>query len=245
MVSENRGKKRRKSFYLDLLFPKNPCMGTIQVMKWLDPLHVQYRKHQLDRSQLAPTPMMQFASWYELAELEEFQPCALCLSTCGIGAQPSARMVLMKYFDEEGICFFTHYDSRKGREIAENPKAVAVFYWPSLDRQVIFACTVEQVEEELSDQYFYSRPFESQVAASTLHQGQPIGSREEMIQSFCDGVEKSSQVTLKRPPWWGGYRLKPYNAEFWQGREHRLHDRFEYTRSAGDPGAWIIQRICP
>lgn len=211
-------------------------------MKWINSSRLQYSKQLLQRSQLADDPWRQFGDWYEVAEVEEIEPCAFCLSTCSLEGVPSARMLLMKSYGEEGLFFFTNYDSKKASDLNQNPRASAVFYWPNLERQVTIEGNVEMIDSELSDEYFRTRGYESQIAASISRQGKPLPSREKLLESFALAVERSQTIDLKRPPWWGGYRLLPTRFEYWQGREHRLHDRFEYKQT---PSGWMIERLFP
>ena len=168
---------------------------------------------------------------------------ALTLATVDKGGQPSVRVVLLKGIDERGFIFYTNYQSRKGRELADNPRAALGFYWPHVERQVCVQGEVSKTTGAESDAYFKSRPRGSRIAACASDQSTVIGNRAELEEKWarCETQYKGQEVP--RPSFWGGYVLKPVLFEFWQGRPNRLHDRFRYTLGKGD--AWIIERISP
>ena len=166
----------------------------------------------------------------------------MTLATADKDGQPSARIVLMKSFDEHGFVFYTNYSSRKSRELAGNPKACLMFYWSPLWRQVRIEGKVERVSEAESDEYFHSRPLGSKLGAWASDQSQPVENREQLEKRFEEFALKFAD-NVPRPPHWGGYRVKPDTIEFWQGRENRLHDRLRYTRP--DDGSWLIERLAP
>ncbi len=202
---------------------------------------LQYRQRGLDRRALDADPLNQLKRWMEEAQLEEPEAHAMALSTSALSHQPSCRMVLVKKIDEQGLYFFSHYESRKGKEIASNAKVCGLFYWPRLERQVVIEGACQPISEEESDQYFASRPIQSQVATSVSCQGQVIESRQWLLDRYQKGLERAASG-IKRPAWWGGYCLRPHRFEFWQGREYRLHDRFQYLLQDEN---WKIQRLSP
>jgi pyridoxamine 5'-phosphate oxidase len=168
---------------------------------------------------------------------------AMVLSTVDENGRPSSRNVLLKGLDERGFIFFTNYQSRKGRELAENPNASLVCYWPGLQRQVCVAGSVEKIPRRESEAYFKSRPRGSQLAAWASDQSDIVATRATLEKSRGELSEKYSSREIPPPPHWGGYVLKPERIEFWQGRPDRLHDRFQYTRQPDD--SWKLDRLAP
>ena len=166
----------------------------------------------------------------------------MTLATANEDGQPSARIVLLKGFDDRGFVFYTNYHSRKGKELSENSRACLLFYWPAVARQVRIEGTVEKVTAEESDRYFSSRPLGSRIGAWASDQSQPVTNREELEKRFAEYSEKFGEQ-VPRPPHWGGYRVKPSTIEFWQGRDNRLHDRLLYRLQ--DNGSWLIERLAP
>jgi len=166
----------------------------------------------------------------------------MTLATADKNAQPSARIVLLKSFDEQGFVFYTNYDSRKGQDLAENAGACLLFYWSPLWRQVRIEGAVEKVSEAESDEYFHSRPLGSKLGAWASDQSQPVESREQLEKQFEEFNSKFAD-NVPRPVHWGGYRRRPDVIEFWQGRENRLHDRLQYTLQKD--GGWLIERLAP
>jgi len=187
--------------------------------------------------------MEQFAAWFVEAEADVALEQAMTLSTVGADGWPNARMVLLKGFGPDGFRFFTNYESVKGEELAANPRAALVIYWRELDRQVRVRGEVERLPDADSDEYFASRPHDSRVAASISPQSRPI-EREELDRRYQEALEALGDADPQRPEHWGGYLVRPQVIEFWQGRESRMHDRFRYTRKAGDEG-WSIERLAP
>jgi pyridoxamine 5'-phosphate oxidase len=156
---------------------------------------------------------------------------------------PSVRVCLLKGFDERGFVFYTNYQSRKGRELAANPRAALCFYWQPLERQVRIEGRVEKVTREESEAYFHSRPVGAQIGAWVSHQSETLASREELDTREQELLKKFAGGPVPLPPSWGGYRVIPAKIEFWQGRPSRLHDRIEYVRTA--VGGWQIRRLSP
>ena len=185
--------------------------------------------------------MEQFAAWS--AEAREDVPLdeAMTLATVDEQGLPDARMVLLKGFGPDGFRFFTNYESAKGRELEANPRAALVIYWRELDRQVRVRGEVERLTPQDSDAYFASRPRDSRIAAAISPQSRPI-ERDELDRHFEEMLRGLGDDDPVRPEQWGGYLVRPFAIEFWQGRENRMHDRFLYTRN---PGGWQIERLAP
>jgi pyridoxamine 5'-phosphate oxidase len=204
----------------------------------------EYTRGEMDRAQLKPNPLEQFALWFgQAVEAKIIEPNAMSLATAGADQRPLVRTVLLKSYDERGFVFYTNFQSRKARQMAENPNASLLFPWLALERQVIVCGPVEKVSTAETLAYFITRPRGSQLGAWVSAQSSVITTRslleqkwEEMKRKFGDG-----QVPL--PSFWGGYRVVPREIEFWQGRPSRLHDRFSYTRQAD--GSWTIARLAP
>ncbi|MBI4421341.1 MAG: pyridoxamine 5'-phosphate oxidase [Gemmatimonadetes bacterium] len=191
-----------------------------------------------------PDPIQQFARWFaEALAAKLIEPTAMALATATRAGVPSARMVLLKGFDQRGFVFYTNYESGKGRELAENPHAALVFWWDRLYRQVCITGTVARVSEKESDEYFASRPLGSRIGALASRQSSVLVSRDELDRRVAELSARYQNGTVPRPPSWGGFRLEPYRIEFWQGRDNRLHDRLRYTRQEG--GRWKIERLSP
>jgi pyridoxamine 5'-phosphate oxidase len=203
-----------------------------------------YSRKKLLEAKVAPHPIDQFAKWWKQAVASEIDEVnAMTLATASAEAVPSARIVLLKGFSLEGFVFFTNYDSFKGKQLAENPKACLVFFWKELERQVRITGLIERLDEALSDAYFLSRPRDSQVGAIVSPQSQVIDSREWLDEQFSAARKRLKKEKIERPPNWGGYNVKPVIMEFWQGRPGRLHDRLQYTLE--NNGGWKIERLAP
>jgi pyridoxamine 5'-phosphate oxidase len=189
-------------------------------------------------------PLAQFKRWYaEAVEAGVQLPEAMMLATAAPDGAPSARMVLLKGVEERGFVFYTNYESRKGRELAANPRAALVFHWPQIPRrQVSVGGSVERLSAQESDEYFRTRPFGSRIGAWASRQSEVIAGRERLERSFAELEAEHAEGEVPRPPWWGGYVLRPDIVEFWQNRPNRLHDRLRYRRSGGE---WVLERLSP
>jgi len=188
-------------------------------------------------------PLTRLAQWVEQAGgLESLNAIAMCLATAGAGGRPSARMVLLRGLDARGLRFFTSYLSRKGRELAENPQAAAVFYWPALHRQARVEGTVVPLGDDESDQYFNSRPRGHRIAAWASEQSEPLDEYATLEERFAHFDERFDGPDVPRPHSWGGYLVVPERIEFWQGRPNRMHERTLYTRAAG---VWEVALLQP
>jgi pyridoxamine 5'-phosphate oxidase len=194
--------------------------------------------------EFSPDPLEQFARWFEEARRAGLElPEAMTLATGDGDGTPSARMVLLKGVDERGFVFFTNYESRKGHELADNPRAALVFHWPLAPRrQVLVTGSVEKVPEDESDEYFRTRPRGSRLAALASRQSTVVPDREVLEHAFAELERQHPGEDVPRPAWWGGYVLRPDTVEFWQNRPNRLHDRLRYRREGED---WILERLSP
>jgi pyridoxamine 5'-phosphate oxidase len=198
----------------------------------------------LREDEVAADPLEQFTRWYgEAVAAGVPLPEAMTLATVTPDGAPSARMVLLKGVDERGFVFYTSYESRKGHELAENPRAALVFHWPQTPRrQVSVNGSVERLPAEESAEYFRTRPFGSRIGAWASRQSDVIAGRDGLERLFAELESQHSEGEVPRPPWWGGYVLRPETVEFWQNRPNRLHDRLRYRRSGED---WILERLSP
>jgi pyridoxamine 5'-phosphate oxidase len=196
----------------------------------------------LRREDLAPDPLAQFTAWYERAVAEVPLCDAMTLATVDDTGHPDARMVLLKGHGPDGLSFYTNLESAKGRQLAGRPQAAAVIYWRELDRQVRARGPVEPLPGETADEYFATRPRDSQLGAWASAQSAPIGSREELERRVAELEREYDGREVPRPAQWGGFLLVPDAVEFWQGRTGRLHDRFRYRREAD---GWRIERLAP
>jgi len=202
-----------------------------------------YLNGKLEVESVLSNPVEQFRIWFKDAVNAGIdEPTAMFLATTGVDLQPSARIVLLKGFDEEGFDFYSNYQSRKGLQMEENPKVAATFFWKELERQVRIEGLVEKLPDAESDEYFKSRPAESRYSAAASPQSQVIPDRRFLENKIAGLKAEFNENELERPAIWGGYKLKPHRIEFWQGRQSRLHDRLMYTIS---DGKWIIERLAP
>jgi pyridoxamine 5'-phosphate oxidase len=188
-------------------------------------------------------PFRQFSVWYDEVAGSEVDATAMALATVSGDGRPSVRVVLLKQVDARGFVFYTNYESRKGHDLAGDPRAALAFYWPSVNRQVRVEGSVEQVSAEESDAYFASRPPDSRLAAVVSPQSRVLESRAWLEARFSAVKAHHPDADVPRPAHWGGYRVLPDLFEFWQGRASRLHDRLRYTRQ-GD-GLWVRERLAP
>jgi pyridoxamine 5'-phosphate oxidase len=206
-------------------------------------LRREYARARLDEQDVSPDPIPQFAGWFaeaQAAEVEE--PNAMVLATATRDGNPSARVVLLKGFDERGFVFFTDYRSRKGVELEANPRAALVLNWSELERQVRISGSVSRTSAQESEAYYRSRPLGSRLGAWVSHQSQAIPSRQTLEAGLREVEQRFATGDVPLPPYWGGYRVKPEAIEFWQGRENRLHDRIRYVREGK---GWRIERLAP
>ncbi|MEJ1933529.1 pyridoxamine 5'-phosphate oxidase [Nostoc sp. NIES-2111] len=211
--------------------------------KTIADLRKDYTLEGLSKTEVDPNPFIQFKKWFEQALAAQLpEPNAMTIATTTPDGKPSARMVLLKDFDERGFVFFTNYNSRKGQELAANPQAALVFWWAELERQVRILGRVEKVSESESDYYFESRPAKSRLGAWASNQSEIIPTREVLEQRMQELQSKYENQDIPRPQHWGGLRVIPTEIEFWQGRSSRLHDRLLYTHV---DDSWKIQRLSP
>jgi pyridoxamine 5'-phosphate oxidase len=214
-----------------------------------DPLQLlrkEYAERMLRRDELNTNPLMQFDAWMnEAVRVQMQEPNAACLSTCGSDGLPRGRMVLLRGVDEDGFVFFSNYNSDKGQQLEENPRAALTFFWDVLERQVRIAGDVHRISSAESDRYFQSRPRGSRIGAWASPQSQVVASRTELNRIMDVTMSRyAADVPIPRPPHWGGYHLLPLEIEFWQGRPNRLHDRLRYRRTDfNEP--WILERLAP
>ncbi|NDY90075.1 pyridoxamine 5'-phosphate oxidase [Ideonella livida] len=205
-------------------------------------LRKSYERAELDESQSQSAPLQQFDQWMtEALAAQVPEPNAMTLATVGPQGRPSTRIVLVKGYDERGLVWYTNYDSRKGRELADNAFAALQFHWVELERVVRVEGRVEKVSAEESDAYYRSRPLDSRLGAWASPQSQVISSRAVLVANAAKAAAQHG-LNPDRPPHWGGYRLVPEQWEFWQGRKSRLHDRLSYRLQ---DGAWLRERLAP
>jgi pyridoxamine 5'-phosphate oxidase len=196
----------------------------------------------MDAAELSPDPFRQLGAWLEEATGAGLrEPTAMALATVGATGTPSVRMVLLRGWDEEGFRFFTNYESQKGLDLEANPMASLLFYWDPLQRQVRIDGEVSRLDSQESDAYFATRPRESQLGAWASAQSRPLADRQTLLQAVADAA-RCFPEEVRRPPWWGGFRLLPVRFEFWMAGANRLHDRFRYEPTED---GWTITRLSP
>jgi pyridoxamine 5'-phosphate oxidase len=209
----------------------------------LNEIRKEYTYSQLEIDNLDIDPIVQFRYWLNDAlKANVSEPTAMMLSTVGNEGMPSSRVVLLKNLDHDGFTFFSNYESRKGIQITQNPNASLLFFWPQIERQVRIEGRVSKTPRHISDEYFLSRPEGSKIGAWASPQSRRVPSREYLDNLQKDYSQLFKSKVLERPQNWGGYKLFPHTIEFWQGRENRLHDRFEYKLNGS---IWEIHRLAP
>lgn len=206
-------------------------------------LRREYAREELTRRSVQDDPFEQFSAWFDEAMGADLpDPSAMTLATADAEGHPSARVVLLKGLTAEGLVFYTNYESAKARDLASNPRASLLFFWPELERQIRISGVVSKVSAEESDEYFASRPFESRIGALASAQSSVLRSRDELEERVVQLLEEYKDKPVPRPDTWGGYVLKPHTWEFWQGRPSRLHDRIRYRK---DGDFWHVDRLSP
>jgi pyridoxamine 5'-phosphate oxidase len=216
----------------------------IKNMNTIADIRKEYMLETLDENGAETNAIRQFDKWWQEATASAIDEInAMTLATATPDGIPSARIVLLKGYDDKGFVFFTNYESSKGHALQVNPNACVVFFWKELERQVKIVGTVEKVSAEESDEYFLSRPQGSQIGAWSSPQSTVIANREVIEANVIKYASQFETQPLQRPPHWGGYRIQPKLIEFWQGRQSRLHDRLQYTLQANN--SWKIERLAP
>lgn len=212
-------------------------------MTTLADLRREYASRALTEDEAHADPIQQFSTWFgEALKSELLDTNAMTLATATPDGGPAARIVLLKGFDEQGFVFFTNYESAKGQQLDQNPRACLLLFWAALERQVRITGRVTKTSAAESQTYFHSRPFESQVGAWASAQSRTVADRTVLESRYAELASKYAGGTVPLPPFWGGYRVTPETIEFWQGRKSRLHDRLLYTRR---DGAWSRSRLAP
>lgn len=210
---------------------------------YLNGIRRDFANKPLKEDAVNKNPFLQFSCWFEEAvNAQLLDPYAMVISTVDADGQPHSRVVYLRSINEEGMIFYTNYNSQKAKNISNSNKIALTFFWVELERQIRIEGLVSKVSEELSDKYFSARPRESQIGAWASNQSEMIGSREELEKNVKFFTEKFATMEVPRPPFWGGYLINPVKFEFWQGRPNRLHDRLVYSRIASD---WKISRVAP
>jgi len=231
--------KKKDGFFINLMKVAVPMED---LKNYINKLRVDFKKGSLDEKDVDANPINQFHVWFDQAvDSKVNEPNAFMLATVGADSKPAARVLLLRNFNEDGFVFYTNYHSRKGIQSEENPNAAMSFFWPELERQVrIEGFLIKQSPEE-SDEYFNTRPRSSKVGAWVSPQSHVIKDRKELDERF-EKLDKQFGEEVPRPPYWGGYVLKPLTIEFWQGRESRLHDRILFSLHENK---WKIERLAP
>jgi pyridoxamine 5'-phosphate oxidase len=223
---------------------RNEVLGNSRLGYIVVPHRQRVKTALLDESTAAADPIQQFEQWYAMAVAAGVdEPGAATLATVSSKGQPSARMVIVRQWNSSGFIFFTNYRSQKGRELAANPRASLVFYWPEVERQVRVTGQVQKTSREETEKYFQTRPRGAQLSAWASWQSSVIPGRDVLERRIQKLESRYADRDIPAPPGWGGYRMLPETIEFWQGRESRLHDRFRYSRRAN--GRWIVERLAP
>lgn len=213
-----------------------------EIKKNLADIRNDYKKKELSEKELQSSPLNQFNIWLnEAIKSNVYEPTASTFSTVSNNNRPTARIILLKGVTESGLVFFTNYNSKKGKDLKANNAAAMTFFWPELERQVRIEGFVEKISEKKSEEYFYSRPFESRIGALISPQSQAI-TKEELEKRYAEAKDAYNESTLKKPAHWGGYCLFPDYYEFWQGRPGRLHDRLIYKLEDDE---WKTERLAP
>lgn len=209
----------------------------------IDSVRKEYKMCELSEKEINNNPIQQFDLWLnEAIKAKVEEPTAMSVITLGTDGFPQSRIVLLKFFDEKGFVFFTNYNSEKGVSIKKNPAVGLHFFWPELERQVRISGIAEKSDSKISDKYFFSRPFLSQISATISEQSKEIPTREYLENLFEKFKKEIKNKDPQRPENWGGYLIKPIKIEFWQGRENRIHDRILYERQNEK---WIFKRLAP
>jgi pyridoxamine 5'-phosphate oxidase len=206
-------------------------------------LRREWSSRKLDESNVNSNPIGQFSEWMQEAiDADLLDVNAMTLATADKNGVPSARIVLLKSIDKKGLVFFTNYESNKAKDLAENPNASVMFFWKELERQVRVKGIVEKISKKESEEYFKSRPYESQISAWVSNQSSEVKNRKALEEKFAELIKKYPAKKVPLPDFWGGYRIIPDHFEFWQGRPNRLHDRIAYIK---EKGKWKIVRLSP
>jgi pyridoxamine 5'-phosphate oxidase len=210
---------------------------------YINTLRHDFSKQTLDEKNVSINPILQFEKWFkEAVDAHVNEPNAMTVCTATTEGKPSARILLLRNFNENGFVYYSNYTSRKGTEIAANPNCALLFFWPELERQVRIEGLVQKQSSEESDLYFNTRPRGSKLGAWTSEQSKVIANREVLNEEYEKISKKYPNENVPRPPHWGGYVIKPVSIEFWQGRPSRLHDRILYTLENKN---WKIERLAP
>lgn len=211
-------------------------------MSKLSDIRQEYLKGQISVSEMPENPIIALKNWVNQAiESKVHEPTAMNISTVGSDGFPSARMVLLKEIQDQGIVFFTNYLSQKGQEISNNPHVAVTFFWPELERQIRIKCVAKKLSDEANDEYFYSRPLTSQAGAIVSNQSSIINETDD-LEALVNDLVNNHKEDIKRPNHWGGYLLTPEYFEFWHGRASRIHDRVQYSKNGI---SWIKARLSP
>lgn len=213
------------------------------VINSIKDIRKEYSLHTLNEDDVAKDPFEQFTKWWnEAVKSDILEVNAMTLATVSNEGKPSARIVLLKNYDERGFVFFTNYESHKGKELSINANAALVFFWKEIERQIRIEGITEKIDADESDAYFLSRPEGSRIGAWASPQSKIIENRNLLEENVIQLKEKFKN-SIPRPPYWGGYRVMPDLIEFWQGRSNRLHDRLQYTKTGY--GSWKVERLAP